>query len=82
MIANGTKVRVTEILEKDFDFLDGEFEELSQMLNGREGIVVKHLPAQPEYGEREAYMIRFDIPYDIKEYELETDEFEVVELFS
>lgn len=78
MIANGTKVRVTEILEKDFDFLDGEFEELSQILNGREGIVVKHLPAQPEYGEREAYSIRFEIPNEIKEYELEVEEFEVL----
>ena len=78
MIAIGTNVRVTEILEKDFDFLDGEFEELSELLNGREGTIVKHLPAQPEYGEREAYSIRFEIPDEIKEYELEAEEFEVV----
>lgn len=78
MIENGTRIKVTTILEKDFDFLDGEFEELSEMLNGREGIIVKHLPAQPEYGEREAYSIRFDILGESKEYELEMDEFEVL----
>lgn len=75
---NGTKVKITQIQKKDFDWFDNEFEKLSALVNGKEGVITSHLPALPEYDEREAYMIKIDLGYITKNLELEQDEFDIL----
>lgn len=70
----GTKIRVTEIQRKDFEWFDNEFEEMSARVNGKEGKILNHLEAIPEFNEREAYMVSVNG----EEFEIEEDEFVLV----
>ena len=70
----GTKIRITEIQKKDFEWHDDEFEKMSARVNGKVGKILAHNEAIPEYGERESYMVMVNG----EEIEIEYDEFVLV----
>jgi hypothetical protein len=71
----GTWVQVTEIKEKDYLWEDGQFEELSSLVNGKKGILLKHFPESKEFGERESYLATIQTLKGPQQIELELDEF-------
>lgn len=76
ILENGTRVQITKISEKDYDFLDGEFEQLSNLVNEQEGVILYHNEASPEFGERESYQVLVTCKDGSKrELEIELDEF-------
>lgn len=74
----GTKVKITKLLEKDYTWLDGQFEELSK-LNGTEAIILSHNKESVDFGERESYqvLVKFNDGRE-EELEIELDEFVIV----
>lgn len=76
ILEKGTKVKITKISEKDYDFLDGEFKKLSNLVNGQEGVILSHNETSPEFGERESYQVLVTCRDGSKrELEIELDEF-------
>lgn len=70
---NGTLVQITNPLKKDYEWqYEGEWEEQKGWL----GEIVDYFPSSEEYGEREAYEIKFEGVNDTFEYEPE--EFTVI----
>lgn len=70
---NGTLVQITNPLKRDYEWqYEGEWEEQKGWL----GKVVDYFPPSEEYGEREAYEIKFEGVNDTFEYEPE--EFTVI----
>lgn len=71
----GTKIKINEIQKKDYVWLDGEFEFISKIANGNEGIIISHNKSNTEYGERETYQVLVNG----EEFEIELDEFVLIE---
>lgn len=71
---SGTKIRVTEIQRKDFEWYDNDFEEMSGRVNGKEGELLTFNKAIPEFGERESYIALVNG----EKIEIESDEFVLV----
>lgn len=75
----GTKIIVTKLSRKDFSWPKNTFKELSEKVNGKEGVILSYNPEAPEYGERESYMARIQTDEnEFEEIEMEEDEFEVL----
>lgn len=72
----GTKIKLTKLQKKDYDWLDGQFEELSELCNGQEATILSHNEASPRFGERESYQVLVKCKNGTEqELEIELDEF-------
>lgn len=72
----GTKVKITKLQEKDYTWLDGQFEELTKLCTGQEAIILSHNEEIAEFGERESYQVLVkDADGKEQELEIELDEF-------
>lgn len=78
-LRKGTMIKITKIQEKDYDWFDNQFEELSQLCNGQKGIILSHNKESLEYNERESYQVLTNCKDGSeKELEIELDEFEIL----
>lgn len=76
VLKKGTLIRITALQEKDYVWLDGQFEELSNLCNGQEGEILSHNKENIEYGERESYQVLVTCKDgEEREIEIESDEF-------
>lgn len=67
----GTKIKINKIKKRDYIWLDGQFDFLSEKLNGNEGTILSNNKSNTEYGERETYQVLVNG----EEFEIELDEF-------
>lgn len=79
VLEKGSKVRITTLLKKDFNFTEEEFDTLSSLVNGQEGIVLSHNKELEEFGERESYQILVNCQDGVeRNLEIELDEFIII----
>lgn len=75
----GTEIRITCIQKRDYNWEFEEFEKTSALLNGCKGKILEYWQPASDFCETDSYYVEVETTEGKTEYELEEDEFEIIE---